>query len=130
VFVYGSLRTGAGGPMQAWLAAAARSIGDARVRGRLFVVDWYPGLVLGGETWVRGELWVLDDPAILLPLDAYEGCGPDDRLPHEFVRTRVSVHPERGDAVEAWVYAYAGPTQSLAVIASGDWLEDASRRRC
>jgi gamma-glutamylcyclotransferase (GGCT)/AIG2-like uncharacterized protein YtfP len=115
LFVYGSLRSGAGGPMHDTLPAAARSLGRARILGRIFVVDWYPGLVLGGDAWVHGELWALHDAAILVPLDVYEGYD-------EFTRTRTLVHLDGGDAHEAWVYAYARCTDDLPLVASGDWL--------
>ena len=116
LFVYGSLRTGAGGPMHATLAAGARRLGMARVSGRLFVVDWYPGVVLGDCEWVHGELWAIEDATLLAVLDDYEGCE------REFVRTRALVHADDGTAREAWVYAYARPTDGLAAVPSGDWL--------
>jgi gamma-glutamylcyclotransferase (GGCT)/AIG2-like uncharacterized protein YtfP len=108
--------------MHARLAVAGRLVGGARVRGRLFAVDWYPGLVLGDEAWVRGELWALDDSSALYPLDAYEGCGDDDWPPHEFVRARTLVHLDEGATHEAWVYVYNRATHGLDVVASGDWL--------
>ncbi len=116
LFVYGSLRSDVGGPMLATLEAGARRLGAARVRGRLFVVDWYPGAVLGGDAWIEGELWAIEDASLLATLDAYEDC--DD----EFVRTRAIVHASDGSTREAWVYAYARPTDALTVVASGDWL--------
>ena len=108
LFVYGTLRSGAGHPMQATLAAAGRSLGATRVRGVLYTVDWYPGLVVAPDAgWVVGELWHLDDAGVLPTLDEYEG--------EEFRRETLA-------CCGAWAYLYVGPTKGLDVVASGDWL--------
>ncbi|MEM6295843.1 MAG: gamma-glutamylcyclotransferase family protein [Myxococcota bacterium] len=122
LFVYGSLRTGAGHPMHERLQNGARDAIDARVRGRLFAVDWYPGLVLDDEAgWVVGQLWRDVDSALWPVLDAYEACGLDDPLPHEYVRTTTAITTVAG-VVEAWVYAYVLPVANLQPVISGDWL--------
>ena len=125
LFVYGTLRRDAGHAEHATLAGLATFEAPARVRGRLYIVDWYPGLVVDADAgWVVGELWRLHPGADLTALDVYEGCGPDDPAPHEYARTIVGA--ERTDtaaAVDTWIYAYAGSTDRLAVVATGDWLK-------
>lgn len=107
------------------LRAAASFVGSARVRGVLYRVDDYPGIVLDpGAGWVVGELYLLRDPAVLGRLDAYEGAGTDDPEPREFRRVRTTVEPLAGAPLSAWVYEYGRPTEGLPVIASGDFLED------
>jgi gamma-glutamylcyclotransferase (GGCT)/AIG2-like uncharacterized protein YtfP len=53
-------------------------------------------------------------------LDAYEGCGPGNTLPHEFERQVVTVLLDSGLAVEAWAYIYTLETIGKARITSGD----------
>lgn len=124
LFVYGTLRRAAAHPMHARLRAGAHPLGPGRVRGVLVRVGSYPGLVLDPAAgWVQGELYALWDPAVLEPLDAYEGAGPLDPEPREYRRVRARV--ERTDepsALEAWIYEYARPIAGLPVIASGDFL--------
>ncbi len=125
LFVYGSLRAGAGHPMHAVLAKAGTFVGRGRVRGHLLRIDWYPGLVRLDDVddTVVGDLWSLDDPTALRELDAYEGCGPDAEPPHEFERRSTTVVLDDGRTLPAWVYVYAGPVPArLPRIPSGDWL--------
>ena len=123
LFVYGSLRTGAGHPMHDRFRNGSQGAIDARVRGRLYVVDWYPGLVLDeAADWVEGQLWQGIEASLWPVLDAYEACGPDDPTPHEYVRTNTAVATAEGP-IGAWVYAYVLPTTDLSFVTSGDWLE-------
>ena len=122
LFVYGSLRAGAKHPMYEVLCEHGKPAGLARVRGRLYTVDWYPGLVLDPRAdWVVGELWTDIESAAWPVLDFYEGCSAEDPQPHEYIRRETTV--EHGDAVlRAWVYDYARDVGTLERIRSGDWL--------
>lgn len=115
LFVYGSLRRNAEEARHPLLADAV-FLGPATVRGLLYSVDWYPGLVLDGEGVVHGELFELPlarADAMLHGLDDYEGGG--------FRRRKVSVATDAGERLDAWTYAYIGPVHALPVIASGDY---------
>lgn len=123
LFVYGSLRRAAGHAMGEVLAASAVLEADAVVRGRLYAVAWYPGLVLDdGAGEVHGEVWRLVDASVLARLDEYEGCGPSDPQPHEFRRVRASVRPAAAEPVSAWVYELAVAVDERRRVASGDWV--------
>lgn len=124
LFVYGTLRRGATHDAARRLFAHVRGAMAATVSGRLYDLGAYPGMVLDAtaSTPVHGELLELADPELLWPiLDGYEGCGVDDPLPHEFVRTKTRVRVGGGREVEATVYVYALPASGRPVIASGDW---------
>ena len=126
LFVYGTLRRGSPNSRHAMLARAARFIGRARMRGRLYELGGYPGLVPAPEAdrWVHGEVYELADPEQLLALlDEYEGCGPRDPAPHEYERARAEVWIASGAREEAWVYVYRGPLSGRREIASGDYCE-------
>lgn len=126
LFVYGTLRAGAGHPMHALVSHGGQRLGAGRVQGRLLRVDWYPGLVLSDEPrWVLGEVWRLRGTAVLEPLDRYEGCGREDPRPHEYDRVRVQVQMEDAAVVQAWTYVYRGSERGCKVIAGGDWLAHA-----
>lgn len=70
LFIYGTLMRGEVGHH---LLADARYVGPARTHARytLLRLGWYPALIEGGETSVRGEVYAVDDEA-LPALDAYE----------------------------------------------------------
>lgn len=123
LFVYGTLRPGAGHAMGDWLAARADWLGPARcAAARLCRVSWYPALLPGapGDS-VTGDLYRLRDPAACWPgLDAFEGvAGRDD---DEYERLCLPVRRADGSEVSAWVYRYRGDGASLAPVAGGDWL--------
>jgi len=127
IFVYGTLRKDAGHELFHVLARNAAFVGEAVVRGRLFNLGSYPGVVLSDDPAesVKGELYEIaqsKQKAVLDLLDHYEGCAPDDREPHEYRRELVDVSTTPGATVQAWVYLLNRPTDRLEPIASGDYL--------
>lgn len=122
LFVYGSLRKDAEHPMHAVLLEHGKPGGATKVRGRLYVIDWYPGLVLDPTAgWVVGELWTDVSDEAWPVLDFYEGCSAEDPAPHEFIRTRATVESDNGPR-SAWVYAFGRDVAGLEQVRSGDWL--------
>jgi gamma-glutamylcyclotransferase (GGCT)/AIG2-like uncharacterized protein YtfP len=124
LFVYGTLRRGGAAPLARTLAERARWRGEGHVRGRLYLLEGYPGLVpdaAGGP--VRGDVFALEDPASMLALlDDYERCAPHFPEPREYRRARVMVSmamPEGAGRLEVWTYVYALPTDGLPLIANG-----------
>lgn len=91
--------------------------GPCRIPGRLLDLGDYPGLV-AGEGRVRGELHRLRDPAVLAPLDAYEGYDASDPGASLFLRVAMTLCEP---ALSAWVYVYNGNPGGHPQIASGDW---------
>ena len=118
LFVYGTLMSG--GENHRLLARRAELIGPGQVRGRLFVVDYFPGLVDSDDPakTVAGEVWRLDEPDVLRELDELEGCAESPPL---FVRASRSVAVDGDGTLSAWVYLYARSIAGLRPIPSGDW---------
>ena len=119
LFVYGLLRSDVGGPMQPVLAKAARLVGRASWRGRLYRVANYPGAVSSDkDDYVIGELYELgkDAAELLARLDAWENT------PHDYVRVGWAVSCE-GRKFEAWIYVWNRPTDGLERIGSGDFAD-------
>src|ERR1035438_3733959 len=132
VFVYGTLRGAAGTEWSRLLTANSRFVGAGLTRGALFHLDGYPGMTAhtDDDTWVNGEVYLLNAPPSALPiLDAYEGCGPGQPLPHEFERQVVTVRLDSGQTIEAWAYIYTLETGDKARITSGDYLQAGSQGR-
>lgn len=127
LFVFGTLLSGYDHPMSRLLAERAEFLGEAHCTGKLYLVRHYPGLVRSATAaeQVFGELYRLRDGNDLLrTLDDYEGCGPDDPAPHEFVRERIAVTAARnGRTIDAWTYLYNRPVTHLPRIASGRFLK-------
>jgi gamma-glutamylcyclotransferase (GGCT)/AIG2-like uncharacterized protein YtfP len=126
LFVYGTLMRGYANPMARLLSANADFVGEARCRGRLYLVKHYPGLVLSDEAAdiVFGELYRLrarDD--MLREFDTYEACGEGFPEPTQYVRKMLPLTLADGTAREAWTYLYNWPVAHLPRIASGRFME-------
>ena len=137
LFVYGTLRMGAGHPMADWLTAHCRYLKMGRFQGRMFDAGDYPAVVAdpSGRGWVTGEIYTVLSPELLFPrLDRYEGCtkvlpitaiganGRDD--PRSlYLRVKAPVVLHQGDTIEAWIYLYNRPTGQLTPIPGGDYLK-------
>jgi gamma-glutamylcyclotransferase (GGCT)/AIG2-like uncharacterized protein YtfP len=126
LFVYGTLMRSFDHPMAQLLSRSADFIGEARCRGRLYLVKHYPGLVLSGDPAeiVFGELHRLHHPSELLrEFDMYEACGDGFAEPTEYVRRMLQVTLDDKTASEAWTYIYNWPVTHLPRIASGKFVE-------
>lgn len=121
LFVYGTLMRSSRHPMARKLEAGAAYLGGARYNGRLYRVTHYPAVTASTdpEEWVFGDVYTLRDPALLAELDRYEGCGPDDPEPTQYLRLVQKVTLDSGAQVEAWVYVYNLPVEKLEWIKSG-----------
>src|SRR5262245_21367968 len=118
LFVYGTLMSG--GENHRLLAGRAELIGRGRMRGRLFLVDYFPGLVDSDDPVeiVLGEVWRLHEPDLLRELDDFEGCA---EVPPLFVRASRAVTMDGHGTLTSWVYVYARSTAGRPAIPSGDW---------
>ncbi|HEY8900205.1 MAG TPA: gamma-glutamylcyclotransferase family protein [Chthoniobacterales bacterium] len=122
IFLYGTLRRGGSRDVQVFYPGAD-FVAPARVRGRLFDLEAYPGLRLdsSGE-WVQGELFDVT-AAALAGLDEWEGIDLADPEAGEYRRVRVDAMREDGTIERCWVYEVRVEIcVGRPVIASGDWL--------
>ena len=125
LFVYGTLMRGFDHPMAKLLSRSAEFCGDARCRGRLYLVKHYPGLVLSDDASdvVFGELVRLRRPEeTFATLDEYEGCGPGVASP-QYLRQVLPVTRDDGSVSQAWTYVYNRPVAKLKRITSGRFLK-------
>ena len=117
VFVYGTLRRGQANDITR-LRPVPRWVGEGRVRGTLYHLGAYPGIVLGHAGWVQGEVYAI--PEALEPvLDAIEEMDPPEAA--EYTRQMVAVETARGTAM-CLVYALKPHlVPGLGAIEGGDW---------
>src|SRR3979411_2472280 len=114
LFVYGTLMRGFYHPMAQLLSRSADFVGEARCRGRLYLIKHYPGLVLSDDPtdMVFGELYRLRQPeALLREFDMYEACGEGFSEPTEYVRRMLSVIRDGQTAGKDWTYIYNWPVR-------------------
>ena len=122
VFVYGTLRRGASNH---WRIAGAEFVAEAWVLGRLYPIDWYPGMVLDDDgVPVRGEVYRVD-AELLRHLDAFEGVQGDEA--DEYARVRVEVQQNEGPGLEVWLWEYRRPVGHRKPIVPADWVNPGPR---
>lgn len=114
VFVYGTLRRGGTNHR---LLQCAQLLGEHLTEPVFAMLDIgpYPGVVRGGETPIRGEVYVVT-PALFRQLDALED------YPRTYTRQRLTT--PWGDA---WIYLYRPHGQRLPQVPTGDWFQPVLR---
>jgi gamma-glutamylcyclotransferase (GGCT)/AIG2-like uncharacterized protein YtfP len=120
VFVYGTLRRGGSNHFR---MEGAEFISAGTIRGRMYRLGWYPGLVLdeAGDELV-GEVYEVG-PTLLAELDLFEGLSAGEIQGSEYRRVRVTVNGGR-EALISWVWEWLGPVLESKRIAGGDWLKE------
>lgn len=89
LFVYGTLRDG--------------KSPTAYIKGRLYLISWFPGVVPGDDK-IRGEVHEVTDQQ-LLDFDRYEGIVGDPKR-DLYRRERITAELKDGGTVECWVYLF------------------------
>ncbi len=119
VFVYGTLRAGGSNDIRRFVPAPQR-VGEASICGVLYDLGAYPGLVLGGGSRVRGEVYRIG-PKLEAALDRLEAVADDDS--GEFVKREAELLVGRR-ALRCLVYEiHPSRIAGRPVIASGDWFD-------
>lgn len=125
LFVYGTLMQSFDTSMNRYLQRHARFLGAAVVKGRLYDLGRYPGLLLdevSGRS-VSGHVYTLSRPQEVLPvLDRYEGYDPSRPEAGEYRRTRINLRCE-GQVLSCWVYLYNADVHGLSEITSGNYVD-------
>lgn len=113
LFVYGTLGSAFSNRWARRLWDRNRPLGAARTRGRLFLLDGYPGLTppRSQSEWVHGEL--INPRGLLRWLDFYEGP--------QFGRCARRVITQEGQTLRAWVYFYTGVPPARRRIWTGSF---------
>ena len=120
VFVYGTLRRG-GARAMSFRFPDSKFIANAKVRGSLYDLGAYPGLLLNeSNSLVIGEVYEVDDK-LLNKLDAFEASSHYRR---KQVEISLGAHARR-----CWTYEPNPEFYSLrTLITSGDWIEYAQTK--
>jgi gamma-glutamylcyclotransferase (GGCT)/AIG2-like uncharacterized protein YtfP len=118
VFVYGTLRRGGTNHFR---MSGADLVAEGVVKGRIYRISWYPGLVLGDEGEVKGEVYSVD-AAQLLELDTFEGLSAGEMGGSEYRRVKAVVSRPDGNTLSAWVWEWIGPFDVKDLLAQGDWI--------
>ncbi|MCH9807019.1 MAG: gamma-glutamylcyclotransferase [Alphaproteobacteria bacterium] len=121
--VYGSLRRGESGFDELGLKDKLRFVSACQIRGKLYDLGEYPGLVLGDGV-VEAELYELVDRQAIVILDEFECFDANNRADSEYIRECVQlIKPD----IKAWVYVYNVERDGISIdrsseVQRGDWL--------
>ncbi len=121
VFVYGTLRRGGSNHFR---MAGAAFVSYGTIGGRMYRIDWYPGLVLdpaGDE--IHGEIYEVG-PELLSVLDVFEGVSAGEVEGSEYRRVETTVMKQDSQTLSAWVWEWRGPVDESQRVSGGDWLKE------
>jgi gamma-glutamylcyclotransferase (GGCT)/AIG2-like uncharacterized protein YtfP len=128
LFVYGTLLSGYDDKASHnYLDRYGELVGKAFMQAKMYMVDYYPGIVPTTEKYVvRGELYrILDAEPLFNFLDKYEECQANDLVHSEYKREIAKVTlKSTGEVYEAWVYFYNQSTDELELLPKGDFLNE------
>jgi gamma-glutamylcyclotransferase (GGCT)/AIG2-like uncharacterized protein YtfP len=119
-FVYGTLRQ-AGDNDITRLLPVPRFVGAARIKGVMVHLGDYPGVILGGDSDIIGEVYAVS-AELEAKLDAIESEYPAQS--DEYVKRSINV-VVNGQSLVCSVYEI-NPRYAVGkpCIASGDWIKD------
>lgn len=120
VFVYGTLRRGGSNHFR---MAGAEFVSSGTIRGRMYRIDWYPGLVLdesAGE--IHGEAYLVGAEQ-LEALDRFEGLSAGEFQGSEYRRVQTMVVRQDSQTLTAWVWEWLGIVDERQRVSDGDWLK-------
>ena len=124
IFVYGTLLD-ADNKYGLYLRDNSKFFSSAKIRGKLFDIGQYPGIILYPDDadLVHGVLLQMDNPETVLDvIDIYEGFGKDQPQPNEFVRVLAEAETESRTQL-CWVYVYNLSIDNIPQITSGNYHE-------
>jgi gamma-glutamylcyclotransferase (GGCT)/AIG2-like uncharacterized protein YtfP len=108
LFVYGTLRPDHAPSEIEDAVRDMKPVGPGTIRGKLYHLGAYPGVILdemGPET-VEGQVFALPDAETLARLDKYEEYNPRDPEGSLFKRLETLVTLQDGSRRNCWVYVY------------------------
>ncbi|MBJ2155316.1 gamma-glutamylcyclotransferase family protein [Variovorax sp. IB41] len=124
VFVYGTLRRHGRNDIARYRPAPV-FVAEASIAGTLYDLGAYPGVVLGGEGRVKGEIYRVE-PAVEVALDLLEEVAEDDSGEYIKREVRVAVGAQW---VNCLVYEiHPSRIAGRPVIGSGDWIAHAAQK--
>ncbi|PLK43617.1 MULTISPECIES: gamma-glutamylcyclotransferase [Emticicia] len=130
LFVYGTLLSEYGNiESHDWINQYAEPLGKAAMEGKMYMVDYYPGIIpcpSGEKYFVKGELYQLKEPDKLFSLlDKYEEYYPMDPDHSEYVRKKARVILKSNQQeYEAWVYYFNQSVEDLEFMPKGDFINE------
>jgi gamma-glutamylcyclotransferase (GGCT)/AIG2-like uncharacterized protein YtfP len=119
VFVYGTLRKGQRNDINLRTPPPV-FIGSAGVKGQLYNRGWYPGIRLGGEQSVWGEVYQVS-AQLLAQLDELEEVAPVPSGEYQRIQMKVEC---AGQQLVCDIYELSEHCAAQSTpIAEGDWVK-------
>ena len=128
LFIYGTLHPDRAPRAIADVVRRLKPVGAGTIRGRMFDLGEYPGVVLDDSAGdaafaaapgtIPGEVFEVPDAETLVRLDAYEDYRPGDPGASLFLRVETTVAMSDGSERTCWVYIYnGGPQETRNMVA-------------
>lgn len=124
LFVYGTLRkthSPRAASAHTQFLSDAIFCGAASVKGHLYSLGHYPGLLLDDDspTNVKGEIYQINQKTLAI-LDEYEEID-QAKTNNEYQRINKMITNDQGEKFSVWIYMVNQKPAGKELIESGDW---------
>lgn len=126
LFVYGTLKVDTGESFARQFDHVRLDAKPASVLGVLYDLGYFPGIILGGDQEVFGELHKYSDwKNVIAAMDRIEGYYGKDNSHNLYNRVKVQVLMDHNEIyVTATAYEFAQSVKSYPAVADGIWVID------
>jgi very-short-patch-repair endonuclease/gamma-glutamylcyclotransferase (GGCT)/AIG2-like uncharacterized protein YtfP len=122
LFIYGTLLPGVELAEMSAVCGQLKTLGPAVVRGKLYDLGPYPGVILDSAGTTQGQIVHVPTNEVWKTLDEYEACPLPDSPDGLFRRVRTSAMLANGEPIDCWIYVYNRPLNGSAIVEGGCWL--------
>ena len=120
VFVYGTLRKGDSNDITK-LTPAPVYIGNSIIKGNMYHLGGYPGVILGGSGHIMGEVYAITEPLERL-LDGIESEYPAQA--NEYAKRELTIVMDEQSLVCIVYEINTTYIKDKPQIMSGDWIQN------
>lgn len=120
VFVYGTLRKGDSNDITK-LTPAPVYIGNSIIKGNMYHLGGYPGVILGGSGHIMGEVYAITEPLERL-LDGIESEYPAQA--NEYAKRELTIVMDEQSLICIVYEINTTYIKDKPQIMSGDWIQN------
>ncbi len=125
LFVYGTLmKKCKPNQWSEFLHQNAVYLGEGITTGKLFKIDFYPGLVEDENGEVYGEVYLLkNEKEVLSRLDEYEDYFPENLKKSLYLRKIKPIYLKDEIVISSWTYVFNQSTENKSLYPNGRFVE-------
>ena len=122
LFVYGTL-TKNNKPNFELMINKMEYVGRGKIRGKLYDLGEYPGVIEHQDGYVFGEIYRINDSKTLSMIDKYEDFDKSNPEKSLYLRKIIDATLEDGTETKVYAYLYNQSIKNMKEIPTGIWKQ-------